>query len=191
MASTRSSDGVPGWRKQVHMLDASGRFRIRYGDIFRAVGHFLDTSLFRDLTVVETQDGFIVKGGTIRTGESGTGFVPQSYLFTDGDLETLLDQAIERRGAELTVESLLPSITIDGERVRYEDALRSIGLLVDRIGWREIVLIQTSLGFHLKGMLKDAPVDRLIDAPALGALLEELEKGREPRDASRRKLWPR
>lgn len=173
------------------MLDASGRYRIRYGDIFRAVGHFLDRSLFRDLTLVETPDGFIVKGGTIQTGEAGTSFVPQSYLFADDDLDTLLDQAIERRGAELSAESLLPSITINGERVRYEDALRSIGLLVDRIGWREIVLIQTTLGFHLKGLAKDTPVDRLIDAPVLQGLLEEMRKGRESQESPRRRLWPR
>ncbi|HEX5166844.1 MAG TPA: hypothetical protein VFV93_15675 [Thermomicrobiales bacterium] len=177
------------------MLDASGLYRIRYGDIFRAVGHFLDTSLFRDLTLVETQDGFIVKGGTIRTGDTGTGFVPQSYLFTDQDLDTLLDQAIERRGGEQSVESMLPSITVDGERVRYEDALRSIGLLVDRIGWHEVVLIQTSLGFHLKGVSKEAPIDRLIDAPALKGLLEEMRNSREvqaqAQESPRRRLWPR
>ena len=173
------------------MLDASGLYRIRYGDIFRAVGHFLDTSLFRDLTLVETNEGFIVKGGTIRTGETGAGFVPQSYLFTDADLDTLLDQAIERRGSETTVEALLPSITIEGERVRYEDVLRSIGLLVDRIGWHEVVLIQTSVGFHLKGLSKDAPVDRQLDAAAIRGLLEEMRRGRESPDAPRRKLWPR
>jgi len=156
--------------------------------MFRAIGHFLDTALFRDLTLVETQDGFIVKGGTIRSGDGGSGFVPQSYLFTDGDLEVLLDQAVERRGSGLTAESLLPSITIDGERVRYEDALRSIGLLVDKIAWREIVLIQTTAGFHLKGMSKDSPIDRPIDAQALRGLVEDMRKGREP---PRRRLWPR
>ncbi len=173
------------------MLDASGRYRIRYGDIFRAVGHFLDTSMFRDLTLVETVDGFIVKGGSIQTSETGTNYVTQSFLFTDGDLDTLLDQAVERRGAQLSAESLLPSITIDGEKVRYEDALRSIGLLIDKIGWREVVLIQTSLGFHLKGLSKDAPVDRSIDAPALSGLLEELRKSRESAPSSRRRLWSR
>ena len=173
------------------MLDASGLYRIRYGDIFRAVGHFLDASLFRDLTLVETNEGFIVKGGTIRTGETGTAFVPQSYLFTDADLDTLLDQAIERRGSEASAEALLPSISIDGERVRYEDVLRSIGLLVDRIGWHEVVLIQTSVGFHLKGLSKDAPVDRQLDAVTIQGLLEEMRKGREAPDAPRRRLWPR
>ena len=173
------------------MLDASGLYRIRYGDIFRAVGHFLDPSLFRDLTLVETQEGFIVKGGSLRTGDTGTGFVPQSYLFTDEDLDKLLDQAIERRGVDATAESLLPSITIDGERVRYEDVLRSIGLLVDRTGWHEVVLIQTSVGFHLKGISKDAPVDRQLDSVALQGLLEEMRKGREAHDTSRRRLWPR
>ena len=177
------------------MLDASGRYRIRYGDILRAVGHFLDSSLFRDLTLVETPEGFIVKGGKIRTGETGTGYVPQSFLFNDDDLETLLDQAIERRGAELPVESLLPSISIDGERVRYEDVLRSIGLLLDRTGWHEVVLIQTSTGFHVKGVSKDAPVDRQIDSTALNGLLDDLRKSRAPEDlkseAGRRKLWPR
>jgi hypothetical protein len=85
----------------------------------------------------------------------------------------------------------LPSITIDGERVRYEDVLRSIGLLVDRIGWHEVVLIQTSFGFHLKGLSKDAPVDRQLDAAAIQGLLEEMRKGRESPDGPRRRLWPR
>lgn len=173
------------------MLDASGRFRIRYGDILRAVGHFLDTSLFRDVTLVETPDGFIVKGGTIQTSEARTVFAPQSYLFADEDLDRLLDQAIERRGAEMGAEAQLPSVSIDGERVRYEDALRSIGLLVDQIGWHEIVLIQTSLGFHLKGISKEAPVDRQIDSTALRELLDALPKGRESRESPRRRLWPR
>ena len=75
--------------------------------------------------------------------------------------------------------------------MRYEDALRSIGLLVDRIGWHEIVLIQTSLGFHLKGVSRDAPIDRLIDSAALRDLLNELPKGREQRESPRRRLWPR
>jgi hypothetical protein len=172
------------------VLDASGLYRVRYGDIFRAVGHFLDTSLFRDLTLVETNEGFIVKGGTIRTSETGTGYSPQSYLFTDDDLETLLDQAIERRGREASIESLLPSITIDGERVRYEDVLRSIGMLVDRIGWHEVVLIQTSAGFHIKGVSKEGPTDRLLDATAISGLLDEMRKGRHTDELRRRRLWP-
>jgi hypothetical protein len=180
-------------RKKVTVLDASGRYRIRYGDILRAVGHFLDSSLFRDLTLVETHEGFIVKGGKLRTGETGTGYVPQSFLFTDDDLETLLDQAIERRGAGTPVESLLPSISIDGVRVRYEDVLRSIGLLLDRTGWHEVVLIQTSTGFHVKGVSKEAPVDRQIDSVALKGLLEELRNSRASESpasgAGRRRLW--
>ena len=178
------------------MLDASGRYRIRYGDIFRAVGRFLDTTLFRDLTLVETQEGFIVKGGTIRAGETGTAFVPQSYLFTDDDLETLLDQAVERRGSGTSIEAALPSITIGEERVRYEDALRSIGLLVDKLGWQEVVLIQTSTGFHLKGVTRETPADRQLDATALQALLDEMRKGRYQQESgehglSRRRFWSR
>jgi hypothetical protein len=179
------------------VLEASGRYRIRYGDIFRAVGHFLDTSLFRDLTLVETQEGFIVKGGTIRTSDNGTSFVPQSYLFTDDDLETLLDQAVERRGSGTSIEASLPSITIGDERVRYEDALRSIGLLVDKLGWQEVVLVQTSLGFHLKGLARETPADRQLDATTLQALLDDMRTGRhhvesgEHDPSSRRRFWSR
>jgi len=179
------------------VLDATGRYRIRYGDIFRAVGHFLDTRLFRDLTMVETPEGFIVKGGTIRTGDVGTGFDAQSFLFTDDDLETLLEQAVQRRGAGTTVESALPSITIGDERVRYEDALRSIGLLVDRLGWQEIVLIQTSAGFHLKGVIREHPADQALDAVALQQLLDQMRSARQQIDPQesdqpgRRRFWSR
>lgn len=148
-------------------------------------------ALFRDLTIIETPDGFIVKGGTILSSEGGVGFTPQSYLFTDSDLEHLLEQALERRGSGATVEGTLPSVMIDGEKLRYEDALRSIGLLVDKIGWREIVLIQTSAGFHLKGVLRDEPIDRMIDVHGLRGLVEDMRQGREPRDAPRRKFLPR
>jgi hypothetical protein len=89
---------------------------------------------------------------------------------------------------------MLPSVTIDGERLRYEDMLRSIGLLVDKFGWREIVLMQTATGFHLKGILREEPLDRLIDAATLRGLVEDMRQGREPRestDAPKRRFWPR
>lgn len=82
------------------MLDASGRYRFRYEDVFRAVGNYIDTSLFRDITIVETPEGFLIKGHVAQESSSGWTTVAQTYLFTNDDIDVILEQAYARRGAQ-------------------------------------------------------------------------------------------
>lgn len=80
------------------MLDASGRYRFRYEDVFRALGNYVDSNRFKDVTIVETPEGFLIKGQVIQ--ESSTGWIstPQTYLFTNEDLDAILEEAYGRRG---------------------------------------------------------------------------------------------
>jgi hypothetical protein len=79
------------------MLDASGRFRFRYEDVFRALGNYIDASMFKDVSVVETPEGFLIKGQVVRESGSGWTTSAETYLFTNEDLDVILEEAYGRR----------------------------------------------------------------------------------------------
>ncbi len=82
------------------VLDHSGMSRVRYEDAFRAVGNYLDANTFTQIVIVETPEGFLIKG-QVASGE-GVGDTiysyPQTYLFTNEDIDTLIEAAYQRRG---------------------------------------------------------------------------------------------
>ncbi|GBD15120.1 hypothetical protein HRbin26_00006 [bacterium HR26] len=80
------------------MLDHTGRYRVRYEDTLRALGHYLDEHRFTRIAIVETPEGFLVKGYVASENrEGGMHLAPQTYLFTNEDLDILLEQAYGRR----------------------------------------------------------------------------------------------
>ncbi len=82
------------------MRDQSGRYRTRYEDTLRALGHYLDQQRFTRILVVETPEGFLVKGYVANPGrdEEIVTLAPETLLFTDDDLVRLLEEAYRRRG---------------------------------------------------------------------------------------------
>ncbi|MCX7623963.1 MAG: hypothetical protein RMK01_02380 [Thermomicrobium sp.] len=82
------------------MRDSSGRYRTRYEDTLRALGHYLDQQRFTRILVVETPEGFLVKGYVATPGRDEESFslTPETLLFTDEDLLQLLEEAYRRRG---------------------------------------------------------------------------------------------
>ncbi len=82
------------------MRDQSGRYRTRYEDTLRALGHYLDQERFTRILVVETPEGFLVKGYVASPGrdEEIVTLSPETLLFTDDDLVRLLEEAYRRRG---------------------------------------------------------------------------------------------
>lgn len=80
------------------MLDHTGHYRVRYEDTLRALGHYLDEHRFTGIAVVETREGFLVKGYVVaESRERAFHLTPQTYLFTNEDLDILLEQAYGRR----------------------------------------------------------------------------------------------
>ena len=82
------------------MRDPTGRFRTRYEDTLRALGHYLDQQRFTRILVVETPEGFLIKGYVATPGRDDESFAlsPETLLFTDDDLLQLLEEAYRRRG---------------------------------------------------------------------------------------------
>ncbi|HUG14990.1 MAG TPA: hypothetical protein VMM78_08200 [Thermomicrobiales bacterium] len=79
------------------MLDASGRYRFRYEDVLRALGNYIDENHFKDVTVLETAEGFLIKGQVVEESAAGWATSPQTYLFTNEDLDAILEEAYRRR----------------------------------------------------------------------------------------------
>lgn len=79
------------------MLDATGRYRFRYEDVFRALGNYIDANLFKDVTILETAEGFLIKGQVVQEHAAGTSSQPQTFLFTNEDLDAILEEAYGRR----------------------------------------------------------------------------------------------
>jgi hypothetical protein len=79
------------------MLDHTGQRRIRYEDAFRAVGHYLDDQRFTQISIVETPEGFLIKGFVLSDDTGGYHVIPTTYLFTNEDIDALLESAYGRR----------------------------------------------------------------------------------------------
>jgi len=80
------------------MLDHTGRYRVRYEDALRALGHYLDQHRFTRILLVETPEGFLLKGYVVSDDREGTMHLsPETYLFTNEDIDILLEQAYARR----------------------------------------------------------------------------------------------
>ena len=174
------------------MLDASGRYRINYADVLRALGNYLDTQSFRDLTLVETPDGFLVKGRVMESSMRATGSKPQTYLFANDDLDALIEEAYQRRGSGAP-----PAKPGGADEVRYEDRLRAIGYKIDAEGWNDIVIIQVPGGTRLRALAREQGaagaalqvIDLLLTEDEIERLLRDLRGGR--RSKSGRKFpWP-
>lgn len=82
------------------MLDHTGRYRTRYEDTLRALGHYLDQERFTRILVAETPEGFLVKGYVACSGRDDEHFelMPETVFFTNEDLVQLLEEAYRRRG---------------------------------------------------------------------------------------------
>jgi len=79
------------------MESGEREFPYRYEDIFRALGNYIDAHTFEDVTIIETSEGFLIKGRVVREQATGSISEPQTYLFTNADLDSILEEAYGRR----------------------------------------------------------------------------------------------
>ncbi len=80
------------------MMDFSGTTRVDYEDILRAVGYFIDQNNLKEVCIIELNEGVLVRGIRYTTDRtSGYQTISESFLFTNEDLEKLLEDAYKRR----------------------------------------------------------------------------------------------
>ena len=79
-----------------------GLVKTDYQDVLRAVGRYVDQQGFRDVRIIETEDGLILQGNV--AGEQGSTKKSrrlESYLLTTSDLEKMRRDAYFKRGRRL------------------------------------------------------------------------------------------
>jgi hypothetical protein len=86
-----------------------GQERTDYQDILRAIGYLCDNNGWHSLRIVECEEGLI-----LQYVESADGRDFMTYLFTEEDLETMLQQAYNRRGQTLRRERAGAAETLNG-----------------------------------------------------------------------------
>jgi len=85
-----------------------GSPRQDFEEVLRSIGAFLDQRGMKDVLLVEAPDGFIVQGLVIEGGEQGTWSesvgrqVKETLTFLDEDIARFMDEAVARRGSEVS-----------------------------------------------------------------------------------------
>jgi len=79
------------------MLDQTGLSRIPYEEVMQAIGYFIDQKSLREITLVELNEGILIKGISYTADRAGYQSNSQSFLFTHEDLERIVNENDERR----------------------------------------------------------------------------------------------
>ena len=92
-----------------------GAPRQNYEDILRSVGAILDQRGMREVTVAETDDGFMVQGLAVEAGEDKSWGDPsarqtkETFYLRDDDIARLMDEAVARRQGRAPQPPAAPS----------------------------------------------------------------------------------
>lgn len=71
---------------------------VRYEDLLRAVGHYIDQHGMSDVVLTQIPDGILLKGTIIDQQPRGAVERIDAVLFTNDDIVALLDEGEQRRG---------------------------------------------------------------------------------------------
>ena len=80
------------------MLNFTGTGRVDYEDVLRAIGHFIDEHNFKEVCILELEEGILVRGLVYTANRTGYRTISEAYLFTNEDIDRILEEAYQRRG---------------------------------------------------------------------------------------------
>ena len=129
-----------------------GAPRQRYEQVLRSIGAILDQLGMREITLAETDDGFMVQGLALSPGEDRpwndpvARLVKETFHLRDDDISSFMDEAIARRqgrGAQL------PPVA-RGRAGFYETALRVVGNYVDQQQPRDVFFFEQDHQFVMR-----------------------------------------
>ena len=83
------------------MLNYSGSGRMDYEDVLRAIGHFIDEHNFKEVCIIELEEGILVRGLVYTANRSGYRTISEAYLFTNEEIEKLQAEIARKLGYKL------------------------------------------------------------------------------------------
>ena len=118
-----------------------GAPRQNYEEVFRSIGAILDQRGLREITLNETNDGFIVQGIALVPGEERPWNDPtarlakETFVLREDDVSRLMEEAIARRKDRRGNRPATPTGF-------YELALRVLGAYVDQQAPRDVFFFE-------------------------------------------------
>ncbi len=135
------------------MRTYEGALRHNYEEVLRSLGAVLDQRGMREITVMESDDGFIVQGLALVPGEERAWNDPNARLdketfhLRDDDLARFVEEAQGRRPGRQT----RPTANLHDDEVGfYETALRVIGGYVDQQQPRDVFFFEQDHQFVMR-----------------------------------------
>jgi hypothetical protein len=130
----------------------AGAPRQRYEEVLRSVGAVLDQRGMREITLAETDDGFMVQGLALSPGEDrpwndpAARLVKETFHLRDEDISGFIDEAVARRqgrGPQIPAVARQPAGF-------YETALRVVGGYVDQQQPRDVFFFEQDHQFVMR-----------------------------------------
>jgi hypothetical protein len=153
-----------------------GSPRQDYEEVLRSLGAFLDQCGFREMSLVETADGFLVQGLAPQAEEGrpwddpSVRLVKQTFRFVEDDINRFMDEVIARRHRGRPPAEVIPDSF-------YEQALRVLGHYIDEQKPRDVFLFEQDRSFVLRLLMSTRSGPRHVLAEFTREEIEALVQG--------------
>lgn len=127
-----------------------GAPRQNYEEVFRSIGAILDQRGLREITLNETDDGFMIQGLALVPGEErpwndpSARLAKETFVLRDDDVARFIEEAVARRQERGGQAQKL------GAAGFYETALRVLGAYFDQQSPRDVFLFEQSGQFVVR-----------------------------------------
>ena len=131
-----------------------GAPRQNYEDVLRSIGALLDQRGMREITLNETEDGFIIQGLALVADEERPWNDPaarlqkETVVLREDDIARFMEEAVARRrprGAPLAQPA---------NQAFYEPALRALGVYIDQQQPRDIFFFEQEQQFVVRLLMQ-------------------------------------
>jgi len=132
-----------------------GAPRQNYEEVLRSLGAVLDQRGMREITVNQTDDGFLVQGLALVPGEEHAWNDPnarldkETFQLREDDLSRFMDEAVARRQGR-TPKPQGPQFAAMPQPGFYENALRVIGSYIDQQQPRDVFFFEQDHQFVMR-----------------------------------------
>ena len=129
-----------------------GAPRQNYEEVLRSIGAVLDQRGMREITLAETDDGFLVQGLALVPGEDRPWSDPaarlskESFYLREDDISRFMDEALARRQGRGPQPMAMPRQPAGF----YETALRVVGSYVDQQQPRDLFFFEQDHQFVMR-----------------------------------------
>ncbi len=130
-----------------------GAPRQNYEEVLRSIGALLDQRGMREITLNETEDGFIIQGLTLIEDERqvwqdpAAGLRKETVVLREDDIARFVEEAVARRRPKgAPPADSLPSF--------YEPALRALGVYLDQQQPRDVFFFEQEQQFVVRLLMQ-------------------------------------